>query len=285
MTKLWNVCAIQMDVAIGEPDKNLESVLHLIGKAMDRDNKPDVIVLPEMWNTGYALERIQDIADVNGQQTQQMLTMLAARYGVNIVGGSVSVREGNQIYNRVYVASRNGDIVSSYDKVHLFQLMDEHIYLSAGNGLGTFMLDGVKCGVIICYDLRFPEWSRTMALQGTEVLFVPAEWPHPRLHHWNTLLMARAIENQMYVVACNRVGTSKGVNGQETTFFGHSAIIDPWGETIAAAGEKEALVQAPIALPLVTEVRSRIPVFADRRESLYQSAFATYGNTFKSDHL
>lgn len=285
MKELWNVCAIQMDVAIGEPDKNMENVLHLIGKAMDRENKPDVIVLPEMWNTGYALERIQDIADVNGQQTQQMLTMLAARYGVNIVGGSVSVREGDQIYNRVYAADRNGDIVASYDKVHLFQLMDEHIYLSSGNKLGTFMLDGVKCGVIICYDLRFPEWPRMMALQGTEILFVPAEWPHPRLHHWNTLLTARAIENQMYVVACNRVGTSKGANGQETTFFGHSAIIDPWGETIAAAGEQEALVQATLGLPLVQEVRGRIPVFADRRESLYHSAAASYGNASTFDHV
>ncbi|EPY12364.1 Carbon-nitrogen hydrolase [Paenibacillus sp. cl6col] len=278
MELLWNVCAIQMDVAIGEPDKNMENVIQWIGKAMERDSKPDVIVLPEMWNTGYALERIHEIADVNGQQTKQMLTMLAARYGVNIVGGSVSVREGDQIYNRVYAANRNGDIVGAYDKVHLFQLMDEHVYLSSGNALGTFTLDGVKCGVIICYDLRFPEWTRTMALQGTEVLFVPAEWPHPRLHHWKTLLTARAIENQMYVVACNRVGTSKGASGQETAFFGHSAIIDPWGDTLASSGEQEAFVQAPISLSLVQEVRGRIPVFADRRESLYQSATASYGS-------
>ncbi|MBN3527557.1 carbon-nitrogen family hydrolase [Paenibacillus apiarius] len=265
----WKICAIQMDVAIGEPERNRMQVMNKIKSAMEQEDKPDVIVLPEMWNTGYALKRIHELADEQGEQTIRLLSALAAQYQVNIVGGSVAVREQDRIYNRAYVLDRQGLIAKTYDKTHLFRLMDEHHYLSAGAALGHFTLDGVSCGVIICYDLRFPELSRTLALQGVEVLFVPAQWPHPRLHHWQTLLTARSIENQMYVVACNRTGSSRGADGKETSFFGSSVILDPWGETLAGADEEEAFVQAHIQLSLVEEVRGRIPVFEDRREALY----------------
>jgi omega-amidase len=122
----------------------------------------------------------------------------------------------------------------------------------------------MKAGASICYDIRFPEQARTLSLLGAKILFVAAEWPHPRLHHWRTLLMARAIENQMYVVACNRVG-----NTAIDSFFGHSMIIDPWGEIIAEGGEREEIVTARIDLTLVDHVRNRIPVFEDRRPELY----------------
>jgi predicted amidohydrolase len=118
---------------------------------------------------------------------------------------------------------------------------------------------------MICYDIRFPELARRLALGGAKLLLVPAEWPNPRLHHWRTLLTARAIENQMYVVACNRTGVSGS-----TSFFGHSMVIDPWGEIVAEADEQETILQATIDLALVDEVRTRIPVFEDRRPALYQ---------------
>jgi omega-amidase len=120
--------------------------------------------------------------------------------------------------------------------------------------------------VMICYDIRFPELARTLALDGAKILFVPAEWPHPRLHHWRTLLMARAIENQMFVVSCNRVGTSGS-----THFFGHSLIIDPWGEIIAEGAEHEEIITAALDLTEVDKVRGRIPVFEDRRPELYKT--------------
>ena len=123
---------------------------------------------------------------------------------------------------------------------------------------------GVPAATIICYDIRFPELARKLALNGAQLLFVPAEWPHPRLHHWRTLLTARAIENQMYVIACNRVGRSG-----ETSFFGHSMIINPWGEIVTEADENEQIVTAEIDLELVAKVRSTIPVFEDRRPDVY----------------
>jgi predicted amidohydrolase len=121
-----------------------------------------------------------------------------------------------------------------------------------------------KAGLAICYDLRCPELFRRYALAGAHLVFVPSEWPHPRLAHWQTLLRARAIENQMFVVACNRVGNSKN-----TDFFGHSCIIDPWGEMVIELGEGEMLGTAVIDVEKVNEVRAKIPVFDDRRPEIY----------------
>ncbi|WP_028593586.1 carbon-nitrogen family hydrolase [Paenibacillus assamensis] len=269
MNKTWNVCAIQMNIRIGEPERNVEEVIKQIEAAVAA-HMPDVIVLPEMWNTGYALDRVHELADEDGKQTLKLLSEMASLHHVHIVGGSVAVKEEGQIRNRSYVVNKKGELVHSYDKAHLFKLMDEHVHLHSGNELGIFELDGVKCGIIICYDLRFPEYIRSLALQHIEVLFVPAQWPNPRLHHWKTLLTARAIENQMYVVACNRMGTSIGSDGKPTSFFGHSMIIDPWGELIVEGDDQERLIQGELTISLVQEVRSRIPVFEDRRDGLYQ---------------
>jgi omega-amidase len=139
--------------------------------------------------------------------------------------------------------------------------------LQAGDTLAAGEVAGVESGLAICYDLRFPEQFRAYALAGASVVFVPSEWPHPRLAHWRTLLRARAIENQFFVVACNRVGESKG-----TQFFGHSTIVDPWGELIVEGGEQEILLTAPIDTGLVAEIRERIPIFADRRPEVYGGA-------------
>ncbi|WP_028546730.1 carbon-nitrogen family hydrolase [Paenibacillus taiwanensis] len=266
----WHVSVIQMDVKIGEPDRNYDEVIHKIEQAVSADPKPDVIVLPEMWNTGYALERIHEIADENGDRTRKLLQELSVMYQVHIVGGSVAIKENERIQNVTYIYNKDGQLAGEYAKIHLFRLMNEHVYLEAGQQLGRFELEGIQCAVIICYDLRFPELTRSLALQGVEVLFVPAQWPHPRLHHWQTLLTARAIENQLYIVACNRVGSSIGADGKVTSFFGHSVVLDPWGDTVANAGEEDIIIQADLSLSLVQEVRGRIPVFQDRKASIYQ---------------
>ncbi|WP_324253969.1 nitrilase-related carbon-nitrogen hydrolase [Paenibacillus sp. 1001270B_150601_E10] len=147
--------------------------------------------------------------------------------------------------------------------------MDEHLHLTEGESVNRFELDGIPCGSIICYDLRFPELTRTLALSGAQVLFVPAQWPNPRLYHWKTLLAARAIENQMAVVACNRMGSSIGDHGEVTSFFGHSMIIDPWGEVTASAADEEIILTGKINLEQIPDVRSRIPVFKDRKPHIY----------------
>ncbi|MGZ9584097.1 carbon-nitrogen family hydrolase [Paenibacillus marinisediminis] len=266
----WNVCVVQMNVRIGEPERNREEVIQRVEEAVMKVPKPDIIVLPEMWNTGYAWNRIHELAEPDGKTAQQLLRELAALHHIHIIGGSVAIKENGKLYNVCYVVNNQGETVLTYKKAHLFQLMNEHLHLTAGSEAGIFELDGVRCGVIICYDLRFPEWVRMYALEGVEVLFVPAQWPIQRLVHWQTLLRARSIENQIAVVACNRMGTSIDAEGAVTTFCGHSAIIDPWGEVVAEAELGESLICGRLDLTLIPDVRARIPIFQDRRVNVYR---------------
>lgn len=263
-TQQLRVSVLQMDIAIGEPERNFEHLDGLLHEAVQAEQKPDVIIAPEMWNTGYALDRIHALADPDAARTKEMLAAFSGKHGVHVIGGSIAEKVGSEVRNTIYAFDRSGNVNGSYSKLHLFRLMDEEKHLAAGDRLGELQLDGVQAGAMICYDIRFPELSRRLALSGAKVLFVPAEWPHPRLHHWRTLLMARAIENQMYVVACNRVGRSG-----TTDFFGHSMIIDPWGEVIAEGDETEQILSAGLDLSLVDKVRETIPVFKDRRPELY----------------
>jgi omega-amidase len=260
----WNIALLQMDIAIGEPDRNYEKLQALLARLIDEGTKPDVVMFPEMWNTGYALDRIHDLADVDAERTHALLSSFSRQHKLNIIGGSIAEKRGSDIFNTIYAYNREGDRTADYSKIHLFRLMDEDKYLQEGSSIGQFEIDGIASGMMICYDIRFPELARKLALGGARILFVPAEWPNPRLHHWRTLLMARAIENQMYVVSCNRVGTSG-----TTEFFGHSMVIDPWGEVLAEGDQSEQIIRVQIDLELVGQVRSRIPIFEDRRPALY----------------
>jgi omega-amidase len=265
MSKQWNLALLQMDIAIGEPETNFAALSKLLEQAVNHEVKPDVIVFPEMWNTGYALDRIHELADPNGERTAALLSEFSRKHQVHIIGGSIAEKRGDGVYNTIYAYQRDGQKAADYSKIHLFRLMDEEKFLESGDRIGSLELDGVQAGMMICYDIRFPELARKLALGGAQILFVPAEWPNPRLHHWRTLLMARAIENQMFVVSCNRVGISG-----TTEFFGHSMVIDPWGEVIAEGDGTQQIIRATIDMSLVSEVRSRIPIFEDRRPSLYE---------------
>lgn len=251
-----------MDIAFGNPELNFTNVEKFIEEAAEAH--ADVIVLPEMWNTGYALTELDALADDNGERTKDLLSQLAKTYKVNIVGGSVSTKKNSDFYNTMYVFNREGKLVSEYDKTHLFKLMDEHLYLKAGEKANLFFLDEIESGGVICYDLRFPEWIRTHTLQGAKIMFIPAEWPKKRVDHWQLLLQARAIENQCYVVAVNRVGSDPN-----NEFNGHSMVIAPWGELLVHEQEAEGIYYADIDLEEVDKVRNTIPVFQDRRPNLY----------------
>ena len=230
------------------------------------ENKPDVLVLPETWNTGFfPRENLQALCDRDGSRVKQVFGALAERYQVNIVAGSVSNVRGGKVYNTAMVFDRTGACIASYDKTHLFTPMGEDNYYTPGDRLCTFVLDGVKCGLIICYDVRFPELTRSLTVPGLDMLFVVSQWPKVRTFHLRSLTTARAIENQMFLVCCNSCGTA----GQ-TVYGGNSAIIDPWGETVALAGETEEILTADCDLQILTNIRGSIPVFRDRRPSLYK---------------
>lgn len=180
-------------------------------------------------------------------------------FNVNLIGGSVAEQCDDGVRNTLLVIDQKGKMIHKYSKLHLFQLMEEHLYLEAGQDEAEFTLDGEHAAGYICYDIRFPEWMRKSAVNGAKVMYVVAEWPKPRIDHWRALLQARAIENQCYVVACNRVGADP-----KNEFGGMSLVVDPWGEIVAQGGSSEEIVTATVDYDLVDEVRGRIPVFRDR---------------------
>jgi omega-amidase len=252
----------QMDVALGQPQANLETAQLMAAEAARRGS--DVLVLPELWSTGYDLEHAASHATDLGAGIFAQTAEIARRHDLTIVGSCLSLQDQGRYANTAVFFGPDGSAQGHYSKIHLFRLMQEEQYLTAGQDLGLIETAWGPAGLAICYDLRFPELFRRYALAGARLIFIPAEWPAPRLAHWQTLLRARAIENQLFVVACNRVGQSKGQH-----FFGHSAIIDPWGELVVEGGGQEMVLTATIDLGRVDEVRTQIPVFADRRPELY----------------
>lgn len=259
------VSSIQMNMVFSDPDENYRRAEELIRKTVE-ENRPDTVVLPETWNLGFfPRENLLALSDKEGERTKTLLSRLSKEMNVNIVGGSVVRSDGEDVRNTCYVYSRTGELLASYDKTHLFSPMDEDKFFKKGDHTSLFTLDGVKCGVIICYDIRFPELIRTMALKGMDVLFVVSQWPKVRVPHLMALTRARAIENQMYLVLSN----SSGKAG-ETQYGGSSLILSPWGEVLASIDdEKENIITANLDMDVISDIRNSINVFSDRRPEIY----------------
>lgn len=258
------VAVIQMDIVTGLPEINKKTVTEKTALATENDLRPDVIVLPELWSSGYALQRAAELSSPLGNTEALFLEKLSRKYGVTFAGGSVLSQDSGKIYNRAQIVTPDEGYIGGYNKVHLFGRMEEDKYLGAGDARCLFTLWGIHCACVLCYDIRFCEYIRKLALLGAEVLFVSAQWPLSRKEHWNTLLRARAIENQMYVVACNRCGIEDNV-----AFAGHSAIIAPDGTYLAQAGEDEAILSATLDIDALHKTRNTIQVFYDRVPELY----------------
>jgi predicted amidohydrolase len=252
----------QIDIMRGDPQRNLATVADCAAEAARRGS--DWLVLPELWSTGYDLNRAAEHATPTDSGIFAAVADLARTHRLHIIGSAISRLGAGRYGNTLTWHDADGVLLAEYSKLHLFRLMQEEQYLTAGEAGQLVDSAWGRTGLAICYDLRFPELFRHYALAGAEMVVLSAEWPWPRLAHWQTLLRARAIENQQFVIACNRVGHSGPY-----TFFGHSAIIDPWGETILAGDENAGLLTATLDTDLVAEVRQRIPVFADRRPDLY----------------
>ncbi|MFB4163256.1 carbon-nitrogen family hydrolase [Alteribacillus sp. JSM 102045] len=259
------VSSLQMDIIPGDPAANREKVKKLVQVEMET-NHPDLIVLPEMWTTAYTLPELKDIADHENSETIPFLQNLASQHNVHLVGGSIAYQIEEDMFNRALIINNKGELVYHYDKLHLVPMLDEPSYLTGGrNKAQIFELDGLKLGIIICYDLRFPELIRALALEGAQAVFITAEWPEARTEHWKYLQLARAIENQVYIISCNRVGTYNNVE-----FAGKSMTIDPWGNVLAEGSQnQEETVRADIHPEQVQEVRKKVPVFDSRVPEYY----------------
>lgn len=261
---MMKTACIQMDMAFAKPEDNFKKAVSLVREA--KRNNPDVIILPETWNVGFfPQENLDTLSDLDGKQLKETFSSLSKELDVNIVAGSIANRKADGIYNTSYVFDRSGNVVADYDKTHLFSPMGEDKFFKKGDHISTFNLDGIKCGIIICYDVRFPELVRTMSTKGLDVLFMVSQWPLVRVPHLDALTKARAIENQMFVVCCNSAGKAPG-----TVFGGNSSVNDPWGVTIAHAKEEEEILYADLDLSILDSIRTSINVFADRRPDIYK---------------
>ncbi len=259
------ISCIQLDMKFCDAEFNYAHAEGLIRQTV-KNEKSDVVVLPEMWSTGYYPKaNLKSFCETDGDKIKSSFASLAKELSVNIVGGSVANFKNGKLYNTAYVFNRDGGTVGEYDKTHLFTPMNEHKYFEYGDSCTIFTLDGKRCGIAICYDIRFPELVRSLALDGVEILFVVAQWPCQRVEHLKLLSSARAIENQMFVVVCNSCGEADG-----TRFGGNSRLIDPWGTVLNSAGENEEIITADCDFSIIESIRNSINVFDDRRPEMYK---------------
>jgi predicted amidohydrolase len=256
-----NISLGQMKVIRGEPEANLERVREWTGEAAKRGSS--LVLFPELWHSGYDLEHRERYAARMGEGVFALISDLAREHKIAI-GGSVLEKCDGKIYNSFPLFNAEGRCLAVYSKTHLFSLMNEVKWLTPGERFETADASWGLTGLSICYDIRFPEVFRHYAFRGAHIVLIVAEWPVRRIGHWKTLLMARAIENQMFIAACNCLGEFR-----EETFGGCSAIVDPWGRHVVEAGEEEALLTAEIDLALVEKTRQQFPFFKDSRRDIY----------------
>lgn len=256
---LIRAAAIQFNVKQGDVDANLAYVREALHRAAGQG--ANLAVLPEMWSSGFAYRDLNRLALRSAGIVDELLAL--SRDLKLVIVGSMPEPNGDKVFNTVCVAD-NGTLAGVYRKIHLFSLLGEDRAFSGGDSWLLADTSIGKVGVIICYDLRFPELSRRLAIEGAGVICVPAQWPKPRQEHWRTLLRARAIENQLFVVACNACGMIGKLD-----FFGMSMIIDPKGEVLGEAGEDEGEIVAPLDLQAMSDWRKQIPCFSDRKPESY----------------
>ncbi|MBZ0276461.1 MAG: carbon-nitrogen family hydrolase [Anaerolineae bacterium] len=250
-----------MNITLGDVKKNTAVMTALTAEAARRGSH--MVVFPELWSSGYALENAKDLAsELNGGTFIHMGT--AAQQNKISVVGSILEKRGVTVTNSSAFFAPNGRMLGVYRKLHLFRLMQEDEWLQPGSAPLALDLPWGNTGLAICYDLRFPELFRRYAVGGAKMVIIPAEWPLVRVEHWRALMIARAIENQCYMIGVNAAGTIG-----DTVFGGHSLIVDPWGKIIVEGGEDPMMLTADIEMDVVDEVRRRIPVFEDRREDVY----------------
>jgi predicted amidohydrolase len=255
---------IQLDIAWEDKAANHEKVRRMLDAA--EPPRGALVVLPEMFATGFSMS-VPAVTETGRRQTLDFLARTAADYGVSIVAGVVTTASGGRGRNEAAVFNDRGDELKRYQKIHPFCIGGEKDCYEAGRSPALFEWAGLKVCPFICYDLRFPEIFRVATRQGAEMFAVIANWPAARVHHWTTLLAARAIENQAFVAGVNRVGTDP-----KLTYPGRSLVIDPKGQVLADAGEAEGFRRVEIDAQLLHDYRRELPFLGDLREDFLRTS-------------
>lgn len=248
-----------MDICSGEVARNVATAKKRIAALSQRGAR--LVLLPEMWSTGFAYEKLEGLSTTTPMVLGE-LAMWSRQWGMTIIG-SMPEKKAGGIFNTAYVLDR-GAVSACYRKVHLFSPTGEHHFFEPGRKAMVAKTSLGPIGLIICYDLRFPELCRSVTLQGARAVVVPAQWPAARVSHWDVLLRARAVENQVFVFGANRCGRDG-----ERVYGGHSRIISPWGQVLARAGKRPANVFALIDLAQIESTRQEIPCLEERVPEAY----------------
>ena len=257
---IFKAASFQFDVKLGEIETNLSKVikeLYILG-----NSGVDIAVLPEMWSCGFDNKRLPEHAK-HTPFIIDKLSSIASRFNM-IIAGSLPEISGENVFNTIYLIDTDGNQSGFYRKTHLFSPNEENKYFTAGKQAAVFHTSVCPIGLMICYDLRFPELCRTIVLKGALLILIPAQWPKSRIKQWDILNQARAIENQVFVIASNRCGKEKGIE-----FGGRSQIISPTGKILSKAEKAECALIAEINLNNIFEVRNKIPCLKERQIDIY----------------
>lgn len=259
MQKSTMGAAIQFHIELGQVSLNLKKAMAGLERVAEQGAQ--LAVLPEMWSSGYDYRHLRALANETPAVVKELCALSAARQIV--VVGSLAEAVADKIYNCAYVIDC-GQLVGQYHKLHLFSTMQEDRFLAAGDQALTLDTSAGRLGIAICYDLRFPELFRKLALEGAEIICLPAEWPKPRQEHWNALIRARAIENQLFVIAANCCGIQGKLD-----FFGQSQLVSPLGHLLAYADAEETELLADFDFSEMVQYRKQINTLGDRRADIY----------------
>ncbi|AXV38147.1 MAG: carbon-nitrogen hydrolase family protein [Methanobacteriaceae archaeon] len=257
---------------VDNKDKNIKKAVQMIKKA--GKNSSDMVILPEMFNCPYDNQKFVEYSEEqSNSKTLKKISEVAGDCGVYIIAGSIPESQGDRIYNTSFTFNPEGKVIAVHRKLHLFDInIPGSIYfmesdtLSAGDKVTVFDSKYGKIGVAICYDLRFPEIFRLMALNGANLIIVPGAFNMKTgPAHWEVLTRSRAVDNQVFVVAASPA------RNEDLSYvaYGNSMIVGPWGEVITCAGEGEEIIYADLKLSEVEKVRSELPLLKNRRTDIY----------------
>lgn len=266
------IAAIQMST-VADKMENVRTVKAYLEKI--KDENPDFVILPEMFCCPYQTENFPIYAEKEGGPVWQQLSGYAKQYGIYLIGGSMPEKdaEGN-VYNTSYIFDREGKQIGKHRKVHLFdidvkggQTFKESDTLTAGDSDTVFDTEFGKIGVMLCFDIRFPELSRMMVNDGVKVIFVPAAFNMTTgPAHWELSFRTRALDNQIYMVGC---APARDVSAGYIS-WGHSIVTDPWGRVIDMLDEKKGILLAELDMDYEEQVREELPLLKSRRKDMYK---------------
>jgi omega-amidase len=266
----YKIAVCQMKTT-DDKKQNIEHAIDMVN--ISSKNGAELIILPEMFNCPYENKYFPNFAEEYPGETTQSLSNVAKKNHIYLVAGSIPELSSGKIYNTCYIYNRNGELIGRHRKIHLFDIdVKDKVYfkesdtLSAGNKVTVVDTDLGKIGIAICYDIRFPELSRMMALEGAEIIILPAAFNMTTgPAHWELSVRMRAIDNQVFFV-----GAAPARNNEASyTAYGNSRISDPWGDIIASADERECILYADIDRTTIGSIREQLPLLKHRRTDLY----------------